>query len=224
MEIHFITYYDDRFNNAYFLSYQRTYNDVIKYLPNVTITIYNREMLEKENFYQQNKNILDLKSHAGYCLWKPFYIHKKLTEIPDGDILFYMDISDILFGDIRQFLIDKLNQNNGFMLIQTSHLNKTWTTKDCFLYMDCDNEKYWNTGQLEAGNIAFIKKSETIKFVEEWLYFCQNENILTKKYINENYKEYCGDNRADQSVLTNLQVKYDIPVVPFHDICNYIRH
>jgi len=223
--IHFISYYDSitNQNNAYFEGGKRTYESAIKQFDDVTI--YTREMLEKEDFYQDNKKILDLKPHAGYCLWKPFYIQKKLSEMNDGDMLFYMDVGDILQnGSFKNYLVDVLNKNKGFFLVKTTHTNITWTTKDCFFYMDCDNEKYWYTGQLEAGNIGLIKNTETVKFVNEWLFFCQDENILTKNYINENYKEYCGDNRADQSVLTNLHIKYNIPTVPFPEIQKYIRH
>lgn len=222
--IHFISYYDSTYNKDYFDAGLRTYDSAIKQFDDVTI--YTREMLEKEDFYQDNKKILDLKPHAGYCLWKPFYIQKKLSEMNNGDMLFYMDVGDILKDgqDFKKFLIYVLNNNKGFFLVKTFHSNITWTTKDCFLYMDCDSEKYWHSGQLDAGNIGLTKNEETIKFINEWLFFCQDENILTKKYINENYKEYCGDNRADQSVLTNLHIKYDISSVPIYEVEKYIRH
>ena len=220
MKVHFVTYYDDTRNVRYLNEAERTKKNALRYFSDVTI--YNREMLIKEKFYEDNKKILDQERYAGWCLWKPFYIHKKLIEIDNDDIVFYMDIGDVLHNNIKTYLKSNIEENNGFFLVKNNHLHKRWTTKDCFYLMGCDEEKYWSETQLEAGTIGLKKTKETIKFVEEWLMYCQNENILTKNNIYENYPEYCGDNRADQSILTNLHIKYGIKTVPFGDVMNYI--
>jgi len=222
MTTNFITYYDDKGDSRYLREANRTKNSAVKFFDSVTV--YNRDTLIKEPFYEDNKTILDQTRYAGWCLWKPFYIHKKLMEMEYGDVLFYMDVGDILHYNIKGFLLSIIEQNDGFFLVQSTHSNKVWTTKDCFVLMGCDEPKYWEANQLEAGAIGFKKTDETIKFVEEWLMFCKNEHILTKNNINENHSEYCGDNRADQSVLTNLKIKHDIKTVSIFSILTFIQH
>lgn len=222
MKVHFVTYYDDTNDGRYLLEGMRAKESGMKWFD--TTTVYNRNDLIKESFYEENKIILDQKIYAGWCLWKPFFILKKLNEIEYGDILFYMDVGDYMVQDMKEFIVNSIERNNGFFLVQNNHSNSRWTTKDCFVYMNCDEPKYYNALQLEAGTVGFKKTDETLNFVKEWLMFCTNEHILTTNNINENHKEYCGSNRADQSVLTNLKIKYDIKTVSIFEIISYIKH
>lgn len=81
--------------------------------------------------------------------------------------------------------------------------------------MNCDSPEYWNSRQLEAGFVAFIKNNENIKFVEEWLNYSKDENIIVTK------ENVCGlnnlpgyaDHRHDQSILTNLCIKYKMRTI-----------
>jgi hypothetical protein len=77
--------------------------------------------------------------------------------------------------------------------------------------MNCDEEKYHNTRQIEAGFIAFKKTKEMIDLLNEYLFFCKN------KYIVSDYESVFGPeynqwklHRHDQSILTNLIVKNNL--------------
>lgn len=222
MKVHFMTYYDDTNDSRYLIESIRARLSGIKWFD--TVTIYNRNDLIREKFYDENKHILDQKIYAGWCLWKPFFLYKKLKEVEDDDIVFYMDVGDFMYEDMKQFIIDKIEENDGFFLVQNNHSNAKWTTKDCFVFMDCDEPEYYQANQLEAGTVGFKKSDNTLDFVYEWLNYCTNEHILTTNNINENHIEYCGKNRADQSVLTNLKIKYDIKTVNIFSITKFIRH
>jgi hypothetical protein len=78
--------------------------------------------------------------------------------------------------------------------------------------MDCDNEKYHNS-QMTYASICFWKKTDTtMSFLEEWLRYCKNPNVLTdiENIHGDNLPNFV-DHRHDQSVLTNLTIKYDMP-------------
>ena len=77
--------------------------------------------------------------------------------------------------------------------------------------MNCDNEVYHNAPMIEAGTLVFKKTSLNEKFLNEWLFYCKNKNIITDipNILGKNDKEFI-DNRYDQSVLSNLRIKYNM--------------
>ncbi len=92
--------------------------------------------------------------------------------------------------------------------------NSQWTKRDCFVLMNCDNTAYWQAPHVEAG-VVVVKKTEVAEaIVAEWLHYCRDERIITDlantcELPNINLH----DHRHDQSILTNLSVKYRLPVV-----------
>ena len=65
-----------------------------------TIKIYNYNDIE-QSFLNKNKHILTLSKGAGYWLWKPYIIQKRLLEIDDGDVLCYCDSSYLFLNNIK---------------------------------------------------------------------------------------------------------------------------
>jgi len=177
------------------------------------IFCYRKEWLLTTNFYVENKEILDMPRGAGYWLWKPYIIIEMLKKIEEGDIVFYMDAGDSInnyniINIIKNHMVD-----NDYMIAGTSKwgLNKYWTKKDCFVLMECDNEIYHNVPQIEAGTLVFKKTKKNEDFLNEWLYYCKNKSILTdvSNTLGNNYDGF-NDHRHDQSILTNLIIKYNM--------------
>ena len=81
--------------------------------------------------------------------------------------------------------------------------------------MDCDKTNYWNADQVEAGIIAFKKTDENILFLQEWLEYAKNKYILTDHPNTSGKANFDSfiDHRHDQSILTNLCIKYDVKLV-----------
>jgi hypothetical protein len=164
-----------------------------------------------ENFYNKNYNILIQKRGIGYWLWKPYILLKTLNNINYGDYIFYLDSGDIFIEEIASYM-DIFLPHNDVILVPGSHLQKKYTKRDCFVYMNCDEEKYWNFIQIEAGIILLKKTNFTIELISEWLHYCEDERILTDiENINkkQNFHDFI-DHRHDQSILTNLANKYNI--------------
>ena len=172
---------------------------------------YNRENLVNTEFYEEHKQILDLKRGGGYWLWKPFFILDALKQIKNDDVIFYIDCGDVFKCEVIN-LIKQQMQDNSIFLFEGAHANKYWTKRDCFAFMDCDKEQYWSTIQLEAG-VCFFKKTDfSISFLKEWIKYASDSRVVTDEANVSGLDNFPGfqDHRHDQSILTNLSVKYNV--------------
>lgn len=162
----------------------------------------------------ENKEILDMSVGSGYWLWKPYIILDAMKEIEDNDVVFYIDAGDEIIN------IDIINKLKNHMIdldyIVTDFSGKRYsqkitTKRDCFILMNCDEEKYHNALQIEAGTLAFKKTKFVEDFLNEWLFYCKNKNILTDipNIHGENLEGFMY-HRHDQSIISNLIIKYNM--------------
>ena len=196
--------------NENFLNKQSELNEIERSVKEFDgVFSYNEDWLKETEFYKNNYFILSQQRGAGYWLWKPYIILESLKQIEYGDAIFYIDSGDRYSSGIRQELINHLEYNNE-CLVPGGFINEMYTKMDCFYYMDCLDEKYFKSVQLEAGTVAFKKTEKSINLLNEWIYYCKDYKVLTDSN-NE-----CGmlnkinfiDHRHDQSILTNLAIKH----------------
>jgi hypothetical protein len=171
-----------------------------------------------EEFYNKNIEILQNSRGAGYWLWKPYFINKVLKSVKDGDVVFYVDAGNI-FLENPYFLYERLEENNGIILFDNrdgtsngeSAKNYISCKRDSFVLMGCDEEKYINGTHLNASYQIYQKNENNLKFVDEYLNFCQNKQIITDEpnSFGPNYDGYY-DHRHDQSVLSLLASKNNV--------------
>jgi hypothetical protein len=203
-------------------------NNLLNYLKNIgfdNVYPYKSEEVKVGTFYEENKEILNYEIGDGYWLWKPKIILDSLNKMDYNDVLVYTDSGDELMSDILPNLKIHMQNYNYYF---TNWGGDRWpqkicTKRDCFILMECDEDKYHNTPQMEAGFIAIKKNEEIIKFISDYFEFCKNKNIITD--IPNEY----GDNfnnwqfhRHDQSILTNLIVKYNYTF--FNNLDDYIKN
>ncbi len=207
---------------------------------------WNAEKLEKTDFALQNVKVLSLKRGYGYWLWKPFIILDALQSIDAGDYVLYHDVGRPKRGDptrgytldreIRP-LIDWAEANGGIypgVYMPHHGKQKHWTKRDCFVLMNCDEEKYWEATQIQATYNLWKNTPEVREFVSEWLEFCRDPAILTDQDNTSGLSDFSGfhEHRHDQSVLTNLCIKRNIkaygsptqPILLHRDLNSLIRH
>jgi hypothetical protein len=171
----------------------------------------------EDEFYQQYKEILSQPRGQGYWLWKSYFIARTLEYINEGDILFYVDAGNEII-DTPQSLFDLLN-NQDIVVFKNRDGNPTgdvwvnsmWTKADCFNLMECNSEIYKKGNQVD-GSYVFLKKSPlSIKFINEYLKYSCNKNIITDlPNITGNNEDSFKDHRHDQSILSLLAIKYNI--------------
>lgn len=169
---------------------------------------FDRDRLEKSDFYQENKSLLDHPKGAGWWVWKPFFILESLKMMEENDILIYIDCGDWISSNFKDFLIRRM-RNCDVLLTDGSNKQSEWCKKDTFVLMDCDNYHCQEALQLEAGIIVCKKTDWTIKFISEWLKWCCAPECVTDmpNVHGENYPGFT-EHRHDQAILTNLKTKY----------------
>lgn len=172
------------------------------------IFCYDRKWLVGTDFYKENKEILDMDRGGGYWLWKPYCILQALDSVFYGDYVMYLDSGDIITGDLRSFV---LNSGRDMILTKGVHQQQYWTKRDCFTHMGCDTKEYKEAIQLEAGIFVCKKTDDTIRFVQEWLDWCKQKEVVTDMPFRDEISGF-KDHRHDQSILTNLAVKYKVYV------------
>jgi hypothetical protein len=183
------------------------------------------------DFYNNNKDILNTPRGGGLWAWKPYLLLKAFEQIDNGDVIFYIDSDCVFLGGTKKFLRNLCQIEDT--VISTCFFNqKDYTKRDCFHFMDCDSEEYWNAYQRTGGILALKKTDFNIKLLQEWLYYVQNINIISdlSNICGKPNFESFRDHRHDQSILTNLCVKHKIkPItairthvgVSFENIINY---
>ena len=126
--------------------------------------------------YKENEKWFSEENNRGWFAWKPYFILKAMEGLEDGDMIMYLDTKDIFHPEIFQF-VDDMIEDDFCLLPIGGPSNGEYTKRDCFVYMECDEEDYWDSPQLEAG-FSFWKVSDKSKEVlSEWLKWCLDERV-----------------------------------------------
>lgn len=169
----------------------------------------------KRDFTEEVSEILKIKRGLGLCVWKPYILLELFDTIQANDIAVYLDSADMIHPNIFPYIENKLTHDNIVLVPSPNrNLQRHFTKRDCFVLMECDKPEYWDATQIEAGLIALKKNDLTTKILNEWLFYCKNENIIT------DIENICGlenladfvTHRHDQSIMSNLAVKNQIPL------------
>ena len=176
-----------------------------------SLRAWTREQLRSTHFYRRNRRILEETRGAGYWLWKPFIIRERLSQVPRGDIVVYLDAGarfradpSALFAVAREREIVVFA--NPYGAARGAAACSTWTKRDCFVLMGCDEPRYHHAPMVDASIVLFRNTRGGRAFVAEWLSFSQRANILTDAPNScglANLEDFV-EHRHDQSVLSLL--------------------
>lgn len=180
-------------------------------------TVYEHSLDDiHETFQHKHNHILSEQRGAGYWLWKPYIIFKNLIKLQDDDILFYCDSGGRFVDSFDDYLFDVCaDDEKGIVLFKDTHMQRTYTKRDCFVYMNCDTTEYHNNLQLCAGYQLVRKTEFSVNFYAQLLEWAEDERIISDKPNTcglANFPEFV-DHRHEQSILTNLQHKENITTV-----------
>lgn len=173
---------------------------------------FKSEDVKKGIFYENHKEILDCETGDGFWLWKPKIILDILNELEDGDAIIYTDAGDLVDVDYNT-IVNYLKDNDYYFTNWNGNRwpQKICTKRDCFILMDCDEEKFHETPQMEAGFIIIKKTKQMMEFVNDYFKYCSIKQIVDNEpnQIGENFPNW-QFHRNDQSILTNLVVKHNL--------------
>ena len=163
-------------------------------------------------FYKKYQHILDQPTGMGYWLWKPYIIQQVLHTLNPGDVLIYADCGLSIIADLQPLIRISINQAPVLLFANGNFTNAAWTKRDCFIRMNCDSERYWSAQHVDAAFCLFRKSDEADRFVEDWLRFCCDDQILTDRSNIEGLPDLPSfvEHRRDQSVLSLLAALNEI--------------
>ena len=90
----------------------------------------------------------------GYFLWKSFIINDAINKLNDGDLIFYSDVGDMFHPELISFVEETIEDDPCLFMVGNS-INKDWTRRDCFVYMDCDEEEKTDEESRRPGGKRF---------------------------------------------------------------------
>ncbi|MES2214421.1 MAG: hypothetical protein V4485_00160 [Pseudomonadota bacterium] len=180
-----------------------------------------------QKYYEQHKDILSQKRGAGYWLWKPYLIKKTMSLMAEGDVLFYVDTGATLLTNTDFFINQMDKAEASVLLFKSYHKNERYTKRDTYSLMGMD-EKYRDYPQIGATFIILRKSKRSEAFIDAFLKYCEDPQILTdsKSTLGE-YEDFI-DHRNDQSIITLLyyQDPTGILLMNYHDkgVCDKFFH
>lgn len=149
----------------------------------------------------------------GLYSWKPWVIQQGFKLAEEGDVVLYHDCGRGLrymsFLAPKKIIEFALKYGAFVGVTRPNFLNKDYTHSSCFEQMKCDNSLFYNAGQVEATISAWRVDELNKKFIEEWLKYAKQEKIMNPEcnVCSKENKNFVA-HRFDQSVLTNLVLKY----------------
>lgn len=200
-------------NARFYLSQEKLNRSAVRFGVDKVLS-YRENDLIGTDFFNKNLDILKLKRGAGYWIWKPYFLLKAMSEAKKDDIVVYCDCGIEVINSLNP-LFEICKKLGGKMLFRThGQINRKWTKRDCFVLMNCDAPEYWNAEQVMGSFSIFLNNDSNRAFVEEWLNYCCNKNIVTD-IPNicglENLPEF-KEHRHDQSILSLLAVKHKLEI------------
>lgn len=171
---------------------------------------FDEEFLKSSGFYNEHSDVMGKLPNSG-CVWKPYIIKLAMERSAENEIVVYTDCGDTLLDGIQNVIKDWMSDKN-FFFVETPHSHRRYTKKYLFKAMDCMDDKYLTAKQLDAGLVAFRVLPETVMFVNSWEQLCYKPDFILDYPIGDEWEDLERHSR-DQSILTNLQLMYNIPTI-----------
>ena len=134
-------------------------------------------------------------------------LFRSIQQINYGDVLLYLDSGISVINDLRLLPLNK----DVISFEMFDKQQKDWTKYDTFYIMDCLEDKYINCKQKQAGMQIYTKTDKSLSFIKEYLSYCLIERCIddSKSIYGKDFDSFV-ENRHDQSIFTNLCIKYNI--------------
>jgi len=171
--------------------------------------------LEDLNVEFLNKHrdfILKHKRGFGYWLWKPQIILQRLQNMPENDILMYVDAGCIIQGGSPHIIRDYMDRTKTVLAFQIPFYTADWTKMDLYSSFETLNlSTILTTKSVMAGIILFRNNISTRQFVQQWKELCENyHNIDDSPSLAVNLPGF-KEHRHDQAVFNLMCKMYNVP-------------
>jgi hypothetical protein len=166
---------------------------------------------------KHEKFILEAKKGFGYWLWKPLIIEQKLREIPNGDLLIYLDAGCELnlLSEAPRRRMDEyflLAKKHGSLAMQMQDIEERdfypaeqRYSKASLISAINPSDSTLEERQLLAGVLFFVNNESSHEFIQKWLTFAVRDNysLLVDSQDKNERVDFKG-HRHDQSIFSLL--------------------
>lgn len=170
----------------------------------------------------------------GYWLWKPYFVHRRLEELKDDDILVYCDsgcninYTPAAAERFRSYLEKVKNHETGILSFQMGHnIERVWSKQDTAIALDCVSAEIMNSGQYIATIIIVRKCATAQRFAAEWFSVAasaQYHHIDDSPSVAPNAADF-REHRHDQTIASLLRKKYGSVVLDDREVyAEWIKH
>lgn len=202
-----ISYADRRFKS----SQKRLSESARKYKFFDEIFEYSRSSISIR-FFVKNRDVIFNKKGGGYWVWKPYIIYNALKKINFGDYLMYCDSgAEFINSPSHLFKCFDVVSSDVILFDAGGTMENKYTDPEVAQYFEVSSD-IMNTRQRAGGYQLFRKSDFSVKFVETWLKYCENKNLLVGSKLYAYH-------RHDQSLLSLLSKRAKIP--SFRDPSQY---
>ncbi len=171
-------------------------------------------LIEQTNFTRKYDYLFTQPSHGfGWFAWKPFIILDALSRLNDGDVVLYTDADTFPINDLTWFYDQCRKEGGIFLFGACGESNRFWNKRDCMILCGMDDDKWRDKPAAVARFMLFEKSKRSIEFMNLWLKLATDlrattfeDSTLAKEYPD------CIQHRCEQSILTNLAHKWELPL------------
>lgn len=156
--------------------------------------------------------------NIGYLKWKPYIILEKLKNINDNEIVYYRDSNIIKYpvmingiNETRELIEFVLKDNDIFVPIENyPELKMKHNVKrEIFEEIGKYNDNYLEEFMFNTSIVICKKTKRTVELMEKWLYYCNNDRLLTYTIHIRQHPEM-HHNVQEQSILNVILKKENI--------------
>jgi hypothetical protein len=206
--VHLVTFATPRFYHRQFLlGLSARVNGVVD-----TVTSWSPGKLNDAGFQKKVPDISFSERGVGYWSWKPFIIQKRLSEVPDGDVVLYCDVGRFfpyrLLDQPLDLFLTWMDENHQDIvpgvLIPWHGPMSVWTKRDAFVEMCMDRPEIHRMTPIEATFSIWRKSEQSLNLVASWQVLCAKRQMISDD------ANLCGlpnlpdfrEHRHDQAILT----------------------
>lgn len=169
-----------------------------------------------ESFRALHADLFRYRRGYAFWIWKPWLILRELRTLAPGDVLMYCDAQLAFVADPAP-LFDLCVNRDGILLFhqrREEHVNRTWTRRDCFEAMGCDESRYWNGPQLNAAMQVYSPTPRAFAFIEEWYQWNSRLDVVGDAVSEKPEFPDFKDHRHDQSILSLMAIRDGLDTMP----------
>jgi hypothetical protein len=183
------------------------------------VIIENKESIA--NFYDTHKEFIDANNRGyGYWIWKPYIIHRLLSNIDYDDYIFYTDTGASIIPHKYNRLLEYINllnnSNRPIITFSAQYPEKYFQKLSVLKHFNLSsNTDFLDSYQTEGGVFICKKTDFVVHFVKTWLDLVLYDNYKLVIDSIDNEEELMGflEHRHDQSILSILCKEFGTNII-----------